>query len=94
MLFLSMVRLIEYQEVDVTHAEKRVQKALMQNVRGTHDDHIFPEVLIPYIVIPKVYHHTAKQRYDGLIEVVLQDSKLLENKCHTIDLRDLSVGVL
>lgn len=81
-----MMSFVEYQDVDLVHPNERMQQTLMEYLRGTHNDHILGEMCFPGFMVPQVSLHGATELVNLLVNVVLEYSSLLEDKCNTINL--------
>lgn len=92
MVLLGVMRLVENQEVDLAHLHKRIEESLVQNLCCAHDDHVLAELISPNLLIPEIRSHGTEDVCHVLIQIVTQDSRLLENKSNTVNLVLVSRG--
>ena len=85
-VLLRMVRFVEYQKIDLVNGDESVHETLIQNFSRAHNDHIFGKMLLPDASMPEITAHISTEAFDLLVEIVLQDGELLENKSHAVNL--------
>ena len=52
MILLSMMRLIEDEQIDLINAYERMLEAIVENLSSADDSHILLEVMIPDRLLP------------------------------------------
>ncbi len=63
-----------------------MHKTLIQNFCCADNDHVLRKMLFPDASMPKIATHVSTEALDPLVEVVLQDRKLLENESYAVNL--------
>jgi hypothetical protein len=54
MVFLSVMRLVKDQQIDIFHPDVRIQETLVQDIGSAHDYHALAHSFLPYFFTPKV----------------------------------------
>jgi hypothetical protein len=90
-VLLCVVGFIKDQEVDFLYLHESIKKAFMKNVGCANYDHVFIKLIFPRLLVPVVYPHIAVEMTDILVNIVSQNSSLLENKCHAVNLFSFSI---
>lgn len=67
-----------------------MHQALAEYLCCTYNDLVFRKVLSPSLFYPEVTAHLSAEAFNLLIQIALEDCKLLEDKGHTVNLRDIS----
>lgn len=86
MVLLRMVSLVKDQQVDLIHPNKCVEQALVQYLCRADNSHVLLEVVLPRLLAPEVCAHGTVEVSHALIQVVAQDSRLLENQRDAVHL--------
>ena len=82
----GMVGLVEDEEVDLGHGDEAAIETFQKNLRRTHHDHIFAELLIPVYLILHQAGCVARELCDRVLsEVTVEDSMLLNAKSYLFD---------
>lgn len=90
MVLLGVVGLIEDEKVDIIDRYEGVHQALIEYLCCAHNDFVFRKVLCPSLFYPEVAAHFPTKAFNLLIQIALEYCKLLEDKGHAINLRDIS----
>ena len=86
MILLGMMRFVKDQEVDLVERDEGMHETLIQNLGGADYHHVIFEKLLPNRFRPKITSHFAAKALDLLVQITLQDRKLLKDQRYTIDL--------
>lgn len=91
MILLRVVGFIEDQDVDLTRFDEAIEQALVENLACADNHHVLGEVIIPDLLVPKVWSHRTENVCHILVEIVLQHSRLLKHKSHAVSLFLVSI---
>jgi hypothetical protein len=79
-----MMRLVKNKQVDLIYPDERMHKTLVQHFCRAYNDHILREMISPGLFIPKVGAHRPAESTNRLVDIMLENCALLENKGHTV----------
>lgn len=83
--------LVEDQDIDLAHLHESIEQCLVENLSRAHNGHVLRELVIPDSFVPEIGPHGPENMGYILIKVVSEDSRLLENEGHTVNLETVSI---
>lgn len=67
MIFLRMMRFVEYEKINLIDRNERVHEALVQYLCSANNDHVVSKDLVPRRFLPKIASHFTTQGFDLLV---------------------------
>jgi hypothetical protein len=79
-----MVGFIEDQQINLAHLYESIEQSVVEDFSCTDNDHVSVQQVLPGLRVPEIWTHGAKYVCHILIKVISENSRLLEDKSHTI----------
>jgi len=74
-----MMCFVEYKEIDLVDGDERMQETVVQYLCSENNGHVVVEMLVPDRLGPQVTVHLSTETINLVVQITLQDSKLLEH---------------